>query len=167
MKNYINRLFGKFKEHGEKYGTVFFLLGLYLLAALIILNIADAIIYCIWNSNIISSSTNSFLVSLALALLSLALGSIAIGMAAKSDKLYIEVLDRIDSNVKKVPYILADKMTPPTQQLVLLDETKPYDKEAVQKRLDDDTKRVGYVRGELYEVKRDKWAIHWGGTYPL
>ena len=167
MNNRINRLFGKFKEKGEQYGTVFFLLGLYLLAALIILNIADAIIYYIWNSDIISSNTNSFLVSLALALLSLALGSIAIGMAAKSDKVYTEVLERIDGNVKKLPYILADKVTPPTQQLVLLDETKAYNKEAAQKRLEDDTKRVGYVRGELYEVEKGKWAIHWGGKYPL
>ena len=167
MNKHINRLFGKFKEHGEKYGTVFFLLGLYLLAAVIILNIADAIIYWIWNSNIINGSTNAFLVSLALALLSLALGSIAIGMAAKSDKVYSEVLEKIDGNVKKLPYILGDKVTPPTQQFVLLDETNAYNKEAAQKRLDDDTKRVGYIRGELYEVKKGKWAIHWGGKYPL
>jgi glucan phosphoethanolaminetransferase (alkaline phosphatase superfamily) len=167
MNNRINRLFGKFKRNGEQYGTVFFLLGLYLLGALIILNIADAIINYIWNSNIISSNTNSFLVSLALALLSLALGSIAIGMAAKSDKVYTEVLERMDGNLKKLPYVLADKVTPPTQQLVLLDETKAYNKEAAQKRLDDDTKQVGYVRGELYEVERGKWAIHWGGKHPL
>jgi hypothetical protein len=167
MNKLINRLFGKFKEKGEQYGTVFFLLGLYLLAALIILNIASAIIYCIWNSNIISSNTNSFLVSLALALLSLGLGSIAIGMATKFNKVYTDVLERLDSNVKKVPHISADKVTPPTQQLVLLDETKAYNKEAAQKRLDDDTKQVGYVRGELYEVEKGKWAIHWGGKYPL
>jgi len=167
MNNRINRLIGKFKEHGERYGTVFFLLGLYLLAALIILNIASAIINYIWNFNIISSTTNSFLVSLALALLSLGLGSTAIGMASKSNKVYADVLERIDSNVKKLPYILADKVTPPTQQLVLLDETNAYNKEAAQKRLDDDTKRVGYIRGELYEVKKGKWAIHWGGKYPL
>ena len=167
MKNRINRLFGQYKEKGEQYGTVFFLLGLYLLVALIIFNIADVIIYYIWNSDIISSDTNFFLVSLALALLSLGLGSIAIGMAAKSDKLYAEVLERIDSNVKNVPSILADKVTPPIQQLVLLDETKAYNKKAAKKRLDDDTKQVGYVRGELYEVEKGKWTIHWGGKYPL
>jgi hypothetical protein len=167
MNKRINRLFGNFKEKGEQYGTVFFLLGLYFLAALIILNIADAIIYFIWNSNIISSSTSSFLVSLALALLSLGLGSIAIGMAAKFDKEYTDVLERLDTNVKKVPHISADKVTPPTQQTVLLDETKVYNKEAAQERLDDDTKLVGYVRGELYEVEEGKWAIHWGGKYPL
>lgn len=167
MKNHINRLFENYKEKGEQYGTIFFLLGLYLLAALIIFNVVDVIIYYIWNSNVISSNTNSFLVSLALALLSLGLGSIAIGMAAKFDKVYTDVIERLDSNVKKVPHISADKVTPPTQHLVLLDETKTYNKEAAQIRLDDDTKRVGYVRGELYEVEEGKWAIHWGGNHPL
>jgi hypothetical protein len=167
MKNRINRLFENYKEKGEQYGTVFFLLGLYLLAALIIFNIADVIIYFIWNSDIISSDTNSFLVSLALALLSLGLGSIAIGMAAKFDKVYADVIERLDSSVEKVPHISADKVTPPTQQTVSLDETKVYNKEAAQIRLDDDTKQVGYVRGELYEVEKGKWAIHWGGKHPL
>ena len=167
MKNYINSTFDKFKEKGEQYGKVLFLLGLYLLAALIILNIADTMIYYIWNRDVIGSSASSFLISLALALLSPALGIIAIGMATKSDKLYTEVLERIDSNVKNVPSILADKVTPPIQQLVLLDETKAYNKKAAKKRLDDDTKQVGYVRGELYEVEKDKWTIHWGGKYPL
>jgi hypothetical protein len=88
-------------------------------------------------------------------------------MATKFNKVYTDVLERIDGNVKKVPHILADEVTPPTQQLVLLDETKAYNKEAAQKRLDDDTKQVGYVRGELYEAEKGKWAIHWGGEYPL
>ena len=167
MKNYINCLFEKFKEKGEQYGTIFFLVGLYLLAALIILNIADGIIYYIWNSNVISSTANSFLVSLSLALLSLALGSIAIGMATKSDKLYTEVLKRIDGNVKKVPYMLSDRVIPPSQQFALLNEITAYNKEAVQQRLDNDTKQVGYERGELYEVEKGKWVIHWGGKYTI
>lgn len=58
-------------------------------------------------------------------------------------------------------------MTRPSQQLVLMDDTKAYKKEAAQKRLDDDTKRVGYVRGELYEAQKGKWAIHWGGKYTI
>lgn len=36
-----------------------------------------------------------------------------------------------------------------------------------QKRLDEDTKRVGYVRGEIYKLKDGSWGIHWGGKYPL
>ena len=167
MKNYINGTFDKFKEKGEQYGKVLFLLGLYLLAALIIINIADAMIYYIWNRDVIGSSASSFLVSLALALLSPALGIIAIGMATKSDKLYTEVLARIYNNVEKVPSILADKVTRPSQQFVLLDDSKAYGKEAAQKRLADDTKLVGYIRGELYEVEKGKWAIHWGGKYAI
>jgi len=167
MKNLINRLFEKYNEKGERFGIVFFMLGLYLLVALIILNIADVIIYWIWNSNIINISTSSFLVTLALALLSLGLGSIAIGLAVKFDKVYTDVLKRLDTNVKKVPHISADKVTPPTQQPALLYETQAYNKDVAQKRLDDDTIQVGYVRGELYEVGEGKWAIHWGGNHPL
>ena len=40
-------------------------------------------------------------------------------------------------------------------------------KAAAQKRLDEDTKRVGYVRGELYQLEDGSWGIHWGGKYPL
>lgn len=36
-----------------------------------------------------------------------------------------------------------------------------------QKRLDEDTQRAGYVRGELYQRDDGSWAIHWGGKYPL
>ena len=38
---------------------------------------------------------------------------------------------------------------------------------AVQKRLDEDTKKVGFVRGEVHELEDGNWAIHWGGKYPL
>jgi len=40
-------------------------------------------------------------------------------------------------------------------------------KAAAQKRLDEDTKRVGYVRGEVYQLEDGSWGIHWGGKYPL
>lgn len=38
---------------------------------------------------------------------------------------------------------------------------------AAQKRLDEDTRRVGYVRGEIYQLDDGSWGIHWGGKYPL
>ena len=41
------------------------------------------------------------------------------------------------------------------------------DKIAAQRRLDEDTKRVGYVRGEVFQTEGGRWAIHWGGRYPL
>ena len=40
-------------------------------------------------------------------------------------------------------------------------------KEAAQQRLAQDIKRVGYVRGEIYQLKDGSWDIHWGGEYPL
>ena len=40
-------------------------------------------------------------------------------------------------------------------------------KEVAQQRLAQDTKRVGYVRGEIYQLKDGSWGIHWGGEYPL
>jgi len=33
--------------------------------------------------------------------------------------------------------------------------------------LDEDTKRVGYVSGEIFEIKDGKWGVQWGGKYPL
>lgn len=46
-------------------------------------------------------------------------------------------------------------------------EVTDKSKVATQKRLDEDTKKVGYVRGEIYEMDDGKWGIHWGGEYPL
>ncbi len=40
-------------------------------------------------------------------------------------------------------------------------------KAAAQKRLDEDTQKVGYVRGEIYQLQDGSWGIHWGGKYPL
>ena len=40
-------------------------------------------------------------------------------------------------------------------------------KEKAQARLDADTKKVGFVRGEIFEKEDGSWAIHWGGKYPL
>jgi len=171
MSNCINRLFENFKDKGERYATIFFLMGFFILILLIIFNISDAVYYIISNSHILSSSDisflNAFLVSTALALITLAFASISIGMAAKSDKIYTELLKRIDANIKSLPCIGADKVTPSTQQLILLDETVDYSKKAAQKRLDEDTNKVGHRRGELYQVKKGKWAINWGGKYRL
>ncbi len=34
-------------------------------------------------------------------------------------------------------------------------------KEAAQKRLDEDTERAGYVRGEIYQLQNGSWGINW------
>ena len=46
-------------------------------------------------------------------------------------------------------------------------EIKGQTKEEAQKRLDEDTRNAGHLRGELYELKDGGWGIHWGGKYPL
>jgi len=40
-------------------------------------------------------------------------------------------------------------------------------KEATQKRLDEDTRKVGYVRGEIFQLEDGSWGIAWGGKHPL
>ena len=40
-------------------------------------------------------------------------------------------------------------------------------KRRAQKRLDEDTRNVGYQRGELKENEDGTWSIAWGGKYPL
>ncbi len=61
--------------------------------------------------------------------------------------------------------------TPPTELIGidLLTTVKVTSKSraAAQRRLDEDTKRVGYVRGEIYQLEDGNWGIHWGGEYPL
>jgi len=61
--------------------------------------------------------------------------------------------------------------TPPTElvdtDLLAIVEVTSRSKAAAQKRLDEDTKRVGYVRGETYQLEDSSWGIHWGGKYPL
>lgn len=44
---------------------------------------------------------------------------------------------------------------------------KGQTKEEAQKRLDEDTKKVGFIRGEIYQLDDSSWGIHWGGKYPL
>ena len=72
-----------------------------------------------------------------------------------------------------------DTVKPPTQELeahpvamktgvvTATISHPPVSKAAAQKRLDKDTKKVGYVRGEVYQLDDGGWGIAWGGKYPL
>jgi hypothetical protein len=122
-----------------------------------------------------------------LGLFSVGLGFIAIGLSHKADKKYTEILNRMDANIVKVVNSLNgfDRrldiieqpigniiVKPPPAALVL--KTFPPEiivekksKEAAQKRLDEDTQRVGFVRGGIYQLEDGSWGIHWGGKYPL
>jgi hypothetical protein len=81
------------------------------------------------------------------------------------------LLERLDKSVARLPLMFKDDILSASGHLIAVELTKEevdkQSKEAAQKRLDEDTKRVGYVRGEIYQVEEGKWAIHWGGKYPL
>lgn len=49
----------------------------------------------------------------------------------------------------------------------LSEEEIERSRQVAQRRLDEDTKRVGYQRGELFRRDDGVWAIRWGGKYPL
>ena len=111
--------------------------------------------------------TDVTLFALGLASISVGLGFTSLGMSAKSDKRQTDLLMTLDKKVSALPLIFkGDTLTPPGQAAVkdLLEEQS---KEAAQKRLDDDTRRVGYVRGELFQNEDGTWSIHWGGKRPL
>jgi hypothetical protein len=40
-------------------------------------------------------------------------------------------------------------------------------KAEAQRRLDEDTRKVRFVRGEVYQIDDNNWGIAWGGKYPL
>jgi len=112
--------------------------------------------------------TTSELFALSLGLLSVGLGLVAIDMSTKSDKRQTELLQRLDSNVARLPLLLlkGDTLTP-SGQIIAKEMLSEQSKPAAQKRLDEDTQKVGYVRGELFENEDGSWSIHWGGKYPL
>jgi tetrahydromethanopterin S-methyltransferase subunit G len=111
--------------------------------------------------------TDTGLLALSLGLLSVGLALIGVGMSAKSDRRYTELLERLDRNIARLPLLLeGDKLTS-SQQKLAKEIIGEQSKIAAQKRLDEDTKRVGFVRGEVYQLEDGRWGIHWGGKYPL
>jgi len=144
-------LYENAKNKAEIGGIILFILGFILLVISVILSFiptTEEVIYKV-------------VFPTGLGTISLGIGFIAVGVAAKSDKRYSELLGRILHQVEDLPYKLGDKVTLPSIP-------GDYSKEAAQKRLDEDTKNnMGQPRGELYEVEKGKWAIHWGGKYHL
>jgi len=118
----------------------------------------------------IEATLSSTLLSLGLALISVGLGFTSVGMSAKSDKRQTDLLERLDKNVAGLPLLFKDDiLTPSGHRAVKAAEEllEGQSKEAAQKRLDEDTRKVGHVRGELFQSEDGTWAIHWGGKYPL
>lgn len=141
------------KRNGEAIGLPLLILGFALIVVAFILTLMGAEVL--------------YLVGLALASFSVGLGLIAVGMAEKTDKRHTDLLERLDKNIARLPLMLKDDILTPSGQLIAKEIVSEQSKMAAQKRLDEDTKRVGYVRGGIYQVKNSSWAIAWGGKYPL
>ena len=141
------------KRNGEAIGIPLLILGCVALIGAFILTLMGAEVL--------------YLVGLVLALFSVGLGLTAVGMAGEADKRHTELLERLDKNIARLPLMLKDDILTPSGQLIAKEIASEQSKIAAQKRLDEDTKRVGYVRGEIYQVKNGSWAIAWGGKYPL
>jgi hypothetical protein len=162
MKNRLRELWYEMKKRGEIIGVVLIIVGFVGLLAQFALVLRGL-------------RTESGLLGASLGLLSVGLGFVAIGMSAK-----------LEEDVARLPTLFKnDTLTIAGQQLaeyVLTKEgkrrrkdiatrfrlsTEEQSREEAQKRLDEDTKRVGYVRGELYRREDGSWGIAWGGKYPL
>lgn len=120
--------------------------------------------------------------SIALALFCAGLGLIAIGSANKHDVDITTILQRMESKMNYLEGV--DKLSEPSkgrkdvtikpplatvvaEALPPRVEIKGQTKEEAQKRLDEDVRKVGYLRGELYQLEDGSWGIHWGGKYPI
>ena len=133
----------------------------------IILGVGSLITSLVYTFKDMDAQVIGNIIGLMLGLFSVGLGLIAISMSVRSDQRYTILLERLDNNVTRLPTLLkSDILTPPGRMLaneILTEQSK----DAAQKRLDEDTQRVGYVRGEVYQLSDGTWAIHWGDKYPL
>ena len=167
-------LWDQIKIRLEPAGFVVFIIGVFVLLAVFIAPI--------------TTDLQVNLLGISLALFSVGLGFVAIGISAKSDARYTEILSRMDTNLTKVleyfepskdelefpsalsksvvikphPASARASVTGPTVKA-----TPESSKAQAQARLDADTRKVGYVRGEPFQKEDGSWGIHWGGKYPL
>jgi hypothetical protein len=158
----------------EPLGFVAFILGVLVLLAVFIAPI--------------STDLQINLLGISLALFSVGLGLIAVGISAKSDIRYTEILSRIDTNLTKVlefykPSEDELEFPPGSSRNVVIKPpiatayadvaarvevtTPELSKAQAQARLDADTRKVGYRRGELFQKEDGSWGIRWGGKHPL
>jgi hypothetical protein len=159
MSNFPKKQWREMKDKGENIGPIFIVLGVSLLVIIFALLLSG-------------KRTEIGFLAVSISLISVGLGFTAIGLSAKADKKYTEILERMDANIVKLLKGQDIIVTPRPAALVIktfapevIVEHKS--KESAQKRLDEDTKRVGFVRGELYQLKDGSWGIAWGGKYPL
>ena len=173
MSNRLKAAWHETKDRGENIGLVLIILG----ALLMLVQFALVLLGLRAEMGLLAAS---------LGLISVGLGFVAVGMSAKSDKKYTDILNRVDRNVGQIlgKYEAYDVASDTIEELVgdVTVKVEPAaaatdlrgkvtvekkTKAAAQKRLDEDTKRVGFVRGEVYQLEDGSWGIHWGGKYPL
>lgn len=143
----------KAKRQGEDSGVGFLVLGIALL-------ILSAIL------SLFQSSEATWVLGISLGAISVGLGFVAMGMSTKSDERYTALFERIDKNIMYIPLMFKDDLLKPGSQALkeaIMDESKTK----AQARLENDKKKVGYYRGEIYQTEKGNWAIRWGGKYPL
>lgn len=164
------------QNSAESIASVFFLLGIAVLIVLFVLLVSG-------------SQPNGELIGVMLGLFSVGLACIAIVLSKKADKKYTVILNKMNRNIENLRDVVVkrqDTIKQPSGDVVVTPlpaelrlKTYPPEvkiekkrvekesKEAAQKRLDEDTRKVGFVRGEIYQLEDGSWGIHWGGKYPL
>jgi hypothetical protein len=155
MKGFPKTLWGRVQTRAAVIGGVFLVLGALVLLLEFVLVLGN------W------SRADIGLFRISLGLVSVGLGLIAMSMAQKSDKRHMELLERLDKSTTSLPVLAKGDTPTPSGQLLAEEPVGEQSKIAAQRRLDEDTKRVGVVRGELYQLEDGSWAIRWGGKYPL
>jgi len=149
MKSYL-------AKSGVLLGVFFLILGGVVLAVAVVFVFRD-----------MDAQAIGLLIGVALGSFSVGLALIAISISVRSDQRYTIVLEKIDRNITHLPTLLKGDILTVQGQLVAREVLSEQSKENAQKRLDEDRQRVGYVRGEVYQLPDRKWAIRWGGNYPL
>lgn len=150
MSKFLNKLWYRTKTGGEDIGIPFIIIGF----ALIILV----------SAGVLAETT---VLVLGLALISVGLGFTSVGMSAKSDKRQTDLLERLDKNLAGLPLLFKGDILTLSGHRAVKELRERQSKEATQRRLDEDTRKIGYVRGELFQNKDGSWSIGWGGEYPL
>ncbi len=148
MSEFLKKLWHRTKTRGEDIGLWFLKIGSLIIIVRFVLVLAGV-------------PTETTLFALGLALISVGLGFTSVGMSAKSDRRQTELLETLDKNVAGLPLLFKGDILGPLGQRAV-EELQGQSKEAAQRRLDGDTQKVGYVRGELFQTDDGSWAIHWG-----
>jgi hypothetical protein len=150
-------LWNRIKDLSENAGLLILILGALALLAVLVL----------WLMRIIKLDTG--LIGAILGIISVGLGFIAIGMAAKLDRDVANLPGNIakdDTLTLTVEQVLRKVLTKQVElqhadvgfRFTITDEQS---KANAQARLDEDTKKAGHIRGELFQLPNGGWAIHW------